>query len=95
MKLMEIRYLDWANKEWAWFNSSGLINSQNLINDGLLSTCKNNGGLMVLDLLFVIFYNYYFRNNMDVQSRGSTGRVSVTIHYHQRQSLPCLCYSYC
>jgi predicted alpha-1,6-mannanase (GH76 family) len=37
-------YRDWANKEWAWFQQSGMINSQNLINDGLdLSTCKNNG----------------------------------------------------
>jgi predicted alpha-1,6-mannanase (GH76 family) len=36
--------LVWANKEWTWFSQSGMINSQNLINDGLnLSTCKNNG----------------------------------------------------
>jgi predicted alpha-1,6-mannanase (GH76 family) len=38
-------YLAWANREWAWFQHSGMINSQNLINDGLdLSTCKNNNG---------------------------------------------------
>lgn len=44
------RYLDWANKEWAWFAASGMINSNNLINDGLTissgqsgTTCTNNG----------------------------------------------------
>jgi len=40
-------YLTWAQTEWAWFKSSGMINSQNLINDGLDSTnsktCVNNG----------------------------------------------------
>ncbi len=37
-------YLSWANQEWTWFQGSGLINSQNLINDGLvLGTCQNNG----------------------------------------------------
>ncbi len=38
-------YLDFAKKEWAWFKQSGMINSQNLINDGLdNATCQNNGG---------------------------------------------------
>ncbi len=37
-------YLSWANQEWNWFRQSGMINGQNLINDGLdTSSCKNNG----------------------------------------------------
>jgi predicted alpha-1,6-mannanase (GH76 family) len=40
-------YLSWAQQEWTWFKASGMINSQNLINDGLTSTnpqaCVNNG----------------------------------------------------
>jgi predicted alpha-1,6-mannanase (GH76 family) len=37
-------YVSWAEKEWEWFQTSGMINSQNLINDGLTATCENNGG---------------------------------------------------
>ncbi|GKZ24415.1 hypothetical protein AbraIFM66951_010493 [Aspergillus brasiliensis] len=38
-------YRDWALKQWSWFEDSGLINSQNTINDGLdLTTCHNNNG---------------------------------------------------
>jgi len=37
-------YLNWAVKEWNWFAQSGMINSNNLINDGLTSSCVNNGG---------------------------------------------------
>jgi len=33
----------WATNEWAWFKASGMINSANLINDGL-NGCANNGG---------------------------------------------------
>jgi len=37
-------YLARAQQEWTWFAQSGLINSSNLVNDGLnLSTCQNNG----------------------------------------------------
>ncbi len=44
-------YLRWAHREWQWFAASGMINSQNLINDGLTieasgqgaAACKNNG----------------------------------------------------
>jgi predicted alpha-1,6-mannanase (GH76 family) len=33
-----------ANTAWNWFNSSGMINSSGLVNDGLSSSCGNNGG---------------------------------------------------
>ena len=36
-------YLQWALKELSWFNASGLINSSHLINDGLTTSCENNG----------------------------------------------------
>ena len=36
-------YYDWATNEWSWFKNSGMINNQNLINDGLTRGCQNNG----------------------------------------------------
>jgi predicted alpha-1,6-mannanase (GH76 family) len=36
-------YLDWATKEWVWFKNSGMINPQDLVNDGLNRECENNG----------------------------------------------------
>jgi predicted alpha-1,6-mannanase (GH76 family) len=35
-------YTEWAEREWQWFSASGMINSQNLVNDGLDSACHNN-----------------------------------------------------
>jgi predicted alpha-1,6-mannanase (GH76 family) len=35
-------YLDWARRAWAWFDHSGLINVDGLVNDGLAG-CVNNG----------------------------------------------------
>jgi predicted alpha-1,6-mannanase (GH76 family) len=43
-KTHDASYLATAKKAWAWFASSGMINANGLINDGLnTSTCKNNG----------------------------------------------------
>jgi predicted alpha-1,6-mannanase (GH76 family) len=36
-------YLSRARQEWSWFAASGMINSSNLVNDGLTSGCQNNG----------------------------------------------------
>jgi predicted alpha-1,6-mannanase (GH76 family) len=41
------KFAGWAAKEWQWFRGSGMINSDNLINDGLVidaasGACRNN-----------------------------------------------------
>jgi predicted alpha-1,6-mannanase (GH76 family) len=45
------QYLEWGSKEWKWFQASGMINSESLVNDGLEKErgqlaggrCTNNG----------------------------------------------------
>lgn len=37
----EPQYLQWAHREWDWFDRTGLINAGSLINDGL-DNCRNN-----------------------------------------------------
>ena len=41
----QARYLSWAEQEWQWFSQSGMINSNNLVNDGLNGNCQNNHGI--------------------------------------------------
>jgi predicted alpha-1,6-mannanase (GH76 family) len=36
-------FLDRAVQNWEWFRDSGMINSRNMINDGLNDACENNG----------------------------------------------------
>lgn len=35
-------YLERARQSWHWFETSGMINADNLVNDGLTSDCRNN-----------------------------------------------------
>jgi predicted alpha-1,6-mannanase (GH76 family) len=37
------QFLDWARREWDWFNASGMIGPSGLVNDGLTAECQNNG----------------------------------------------------
>jgi predicted alpha-1,6-mannanase (GH76 family) len=39
----DARYRDWAVTAWRWFSTTGLINAQHLVNDGLTTDCRNNG----------------------------------------------------
>ena len=39
----DTKYLTWAESEWSWFKSGGMINKSDLINDGLSAQCANNG----------------------------------------------------
>lgn len=36
-------YINIAKNQWQWFKNSGMINSNNLVNDGLTDDCQNNG----------------------------------------------------
>jgi predicted alpha-1,6-mannanase (GH76 family) len=38
-------YLEWALREWDWFQASGMIGPGGLVNDGLTPECANNGGV--------------------------------------------------
>jgi predicted alpha-1,6-mannanase (GH76 family) len=37
-------YAHWATREWAWFQNSGMIESDHLISDGLDGQCRDNHG---------------------------------------------------
>jgi predicted alpha-1,6-mannanase (GH76 family) len=38
----EAEYLEWAERTWAWLDASGMINGDDLVNDGLTGQCVNN-----------------------------------------------------
>ena len=46
-ELLRRQALDWAQKEWQWFQGTGMVNSDHLVNDGVDTSdpahCTNNG----------------------------------------------------
>lgn len=44
VKGREQYFLTTAIAQWGWFQQTGMINSQSLINDGITDTCTNNNG---------------------------------------------------
>jgi len=44
-RLGDPSYLEWAERAWNWFRSSGMINNEGLVNDGLDDEGRNNGGI--------------------------------------------------
>uniref|UniRef100_A0A914XTJ0 Glycoside hydrolase family 76 protein n=1 Tax=Plectus sambesii TaxID=2011161 RepID=A0A914XTJ0_9BILA len=40
----DVNYYNWAIREYNWFLASGMLNSDNLINDGLTDQCVTNNG---------------------------------------------------
>jgi len=39
-------YQNAAQSQWTWFQNSGMINADNTINNGLNSSCQNDGGIV-------------------------------------------------
>ncbi|KAG9383614.1 Glycosyl hydrolase [Pyrenophora tritici-repentis] len=65
-------YANWAQMEWDWFKASGVIGSNNLVNDGIdPATCKNDG-----------------KNNLHLQPRSRPSRPLRTLPCKRRRHVP-------
>ena len=79
-------YLDWALKDWNWLNQSGMINADQLFNDGLDKNCNNNGettwtynqGVILAGLkdLYVLTNNVEYLNTAHGMALSSMAKLS-------------------
>jgi predicted alpha-1,6-mannanase (GH76 family) len=42
-RVADATYLEWMYREWDWFQKSGMLNAQSLVNNGLNDACQNDG----------------------------------------------------
>ena len=42
-RVADATYLEWTHKEWDWFQKSGMLDAQSLVNNGLNDACQNDG----------------------------------------------------
>jgi len=78
-----VHYLEWAQKEWSWFQASGMINDDSLINDGLNASCQNNHGTtwtynqgVILDGL--VTFNSSRREPSTLKNARATSHAAMT-----------------
>jgi predicted alpha-1,6-mannanase (GH76 family) len=69
-------WLGRASTAWSWFNSIGMINASGLVNDGLDSSCRNNGQT-------VWSYNQGLAIGAGVELWRATGNATVLARARQ------------
>ncbi|GGJ43326.1 glycoside hydrolase family 76 protein [Deinococcus roseus] len=80
-------YYDWAMKTWNWFKNSGMINSQNRINDGLNASCQNDQGLtwtynqgVILGALVELYRFAGDRQYLSAAEKIATGTIQNQVY---------------
>nr|WP_225955516.1 glycoside hydrolase family 76 protein [Kibdelosporangium phytohabitans] len=89
-------YRQWAERGWAWFAASGMINSSNLVNDGLDANCANNGRPtwtynqgVVLGALTDLADITHDRRHLDTAHRIATAATRTVIYPNGILREPC------
>nr|WP_052478946.1 glycoside hydrolase family 76 protein [Kibdelosporangium sp. MJ126-NF4]CEL21459.1 glycosyl hydrolase [Kibdelosporangium sp. MJ126-NF4]CTQ95974.1 glycosyl hydrolase [Kibdelosporangium sp. MJ126-NF4] len=89
-------YRDWAQRGWTWFAGTGMINSSNLVNDGLDAQCANNGRPtwtynqgVILGALTDLADITHDRRHVDTAHRIATAAVRTVVYPNGILREPC------
>ena len=93
------KYLAWASAEWSWFQGSGMINQDGLVNDGLDNNCQNNGQTtwtynqgVILAGLAALYKATGNRSLLTEAERIGTAAIShLTVHHVLTEPCPDKC----